>query len=174
MKKGLAIVIVIALIIVWILIFNLQSNKGASSQDGVSSNFPVPGNENVEEMIVDNTAENNIIEITSSGFSPKTLTINQGDSVTFVNKDSNLHWPATAMHPTHTVYPGSDIKKCNTPEQSIIFDACKGLSQGEEYIFTFNEKGGWGYHDHLSASLRGTIVVNWEWVSNISQICVWE
>ena len=158
MKKGIVIVVIVLIVIVGFLIFNLQANKGASSQDAESSNLQT-GNENVEETIVEN-AGNNIIEITSSGFSPKTLTINQGDKVTFVNKDSQEHWPATAVHPTHTVYPGSDIKKCSTAEKSNIFDACRGLAQGEEYSFTFNEKGSWNYHDHLVAGLRGTIIVN--------------
>ncbi len=157
MKKGFVISIVIILIIlIGFLIFNLQGDKGTSSRE-TTSNFPAPGNENIEEMIVGEEA--NVIGISSSGFSPQTLTINQGDSVTFVNKDSQAHWPATAVHPTHTVYPGSDIKKCNTAEQSMIFDACKGLAQGEEWSFTFNEKGTWQYHDHLTG-LRGTIVVN--------------
>jgi len=61
------------------------------------------------------------------------------------------------MHPTHTVYPGSDVKKCGSDES--IFDACKGLEQGESFSFTFNEIGSWGYHDHLRASTTGKIVV---------------
>ena len=77
--------------------------------------------------------------------------------VTFFNEDSNKHWPASAMHPTHTLYPGSGIEKCGTGEK--IFDACKGLEQGESFSFTFNEKGSWKYHDHLSVSSTGTIVV---------------
>ena len=150
MKKGLVIIIVLALIVVGFLIFNLQSNKGVAS-----SNTQTP-NQNVE-TIAKNTG--GVVEITSSGFSPKTLEINQGDKVNFVNKDSQVHWPATAVHPSHTVYPGSDIKKCNSAEQSNIFDACKGLGQGESFSFTFNEKGSWSYHDHLTG-FKGTIVVN--------------
>ncbi len=104
-------------------------------------------------------ANNNVIEITSSGFSPDTLTINIGETVTFVNKDIKLSWPASAIHPTHTVYPGSDIKKCGTSEETNIFDACKGLAQGESWSFTFNSKGTWNYHNHLNPSLRGKIIV---------------
>ncbi|MEK6828953.1 MAG: plastocyanin/azurin family copper-binding protein [Nanoarchaeota archaeon] len=100
-----------------------------------------------------------IIEMTSNGFSPSTLTISVGDTVTFVNKGSDEHWPASAMHPTHTVYPGSNIEKCGTSEESTIFDACKGISPGESYKFTFYEKGTWGYHDHINAGLFGKIIV---------------
>jgi len=109
-------------------------------------------NNNVDETIF-------TVEITSEGFSPNELTINQGDTVKWINKDSARHWPASAMHPTHTVYPSSDIKKCGTSEQSSIFDACKGLAQGESWSFTFNEKGSWNYHDHLFPGLRGKIIV---------------
>lgn len=98
------------------------------------------------------TAENTV-EITSSGFSPNKLTINAGDTVTFVNKDTNPHWPASAVHPTHTVYPESG--GCIGSK----FDACKGLAQGGTFPFKFDKKGIWKYHDHLNIGLTGTIVV---------------
>ena len=101
----------------------------------------------------------NVIEITSSGFSPKELTISVGETVTWVNKDTEAHWPASAMHPTHMVYPESDIKKCGTAEQESIFDACRGIPPGESYSFTFNEAGSWGYHDHIVNGLFGKIIV---------------
>jgi len=112
-----------------------------------------------EAVIEESTppASDNVIKITANGFEPKTLTVKAGDTVTFVNEDSDKHWPASAMHPTHTVYPGSDVKKCGSDES--IFDACKGLEQGESFSFTFNEIGSWGYHDHLRASTTGKIVV---------------
>ena len=98
------------------------------------------------------TAEHQVT-ITAEGFSPKTITIKAGDTVTFVNEDSNQHWPASAMHPTHNVYPESG--GCIGSK----FDACKGLEQGESFSFTFNEKGSWKYHDHLSVPSTGTVVV---------------
>jgi len=101
----------------------------------------------------------NVIEITSSGFTPKTLTISKGETVTWINKDTEEHWPASANHPTHTVYPGSNIEKCGTIEQAGIFDACRGVPPGESWSFTFNEAGTWGYHDHLQSSLTGKIIV---------------
>ena len=69
------------------------------------------------------------------------------------------HWPASALHPTHTVYPGSDIQKCGTSEGDKIFDSCTGLNKGESFSFTFNEKGDWRYHDHLNPNLNGVITV---------------
>lgn len=95
----------------------------------------------------------NTVEVTAAGFSPNTLTIKAGDTVAFVNKDSAQHWPASAVHPTHAVYPESG--GCIGSK----FDACKGLEAGEKFKFTFNEKGTWKYHDHLNPALFGTIAV---------------
>lgn len=80
------------------------------------------------------------IEITKDGFRPAVLNIDAGDTVRFVNKDTMPHWPASARHPTHTLYPGSNITKCGTAEQPNIFDACRGLRQDEAFTFTFREK----------------------------------
>ena len=106
-----------------------------------------------EPIVKANPSSDNTIRITSSGFEPKTLTVKAGTTVTFVNEDTNQHWPASAMHPTHNVYPESG--GCIGSK----FDACKGLAQGESFSFTFNEKGSWGYHDHLQTSITGKIVV---------------
>ena len=104
--------------------------------------------------------ENSVtIEITSGGFSPQTVTVKAGTKVTWVNKTTSTSWPATAIHPTHAVYPGSDINKCGTSEASAIFDACHEMKPGELYSFIFNEKGTWAYHDHKYPSRFGKIVV---------------
>lgn len=99
------------------------------------------------------------IEITSAGFSPNTLTIKTGDSIIFLNTDSNQHWPASAFHPTHAAYDSTTLSEhCPNPDMTA-FDACHGLEQGETFTFRFNKTGRWGYHDHLNPSHTGTIVV---------------
>ena len=100
-----------------------------------------------------------IIKITANGFEPKEVEITKGTKVTWINEQPNPSWPASAVHPTHEVYPGSSIKKCGTSEQDKIFDACRGLNQGESWSFIFNEIGEWYYHDHLNSSWKGEIVV---------------
>lgn len=96
-----------------------------------------------------------IVEITAAGYSPNPLTIKQGEAVTWVNKDAEAHWPASAQHPTHAVYP--ETGGCIGSK----FDACKRLAQGDSWSFTFNEKGEWNYHDHLNPGppFYGKIVV---------------
>lgn len=107
-------------------------------------------------------SESHIIKIypSENWFYPRILRIRQGDSVTFINEGSETHWLASNPHITHDAYPGSNINKCGTPEEKNIFDACRGIKPGESYSFTFYEKGIWKYHDHLRASIGGTIVVS--------------
>ena len=100
-----------------------------------------------------------IITITDNGFEPKEIEIAKGTKVIWTNKSNRPSWPASDIHPTHRLYPGSGIEKCGTPEEDKIFDSCKGLTPGESWSFIFQEIGEWSYHDHLNPFLRGKIIV---------------
>ena len=113
--------------------------------------------ESITETV--NSAQTSIVEMSSNGFSPTEIRIKVGDTVKFTNVGTQQYWPASAMHPSHTVYPGSSISKCNTAEASTIFDACRAYGPGETYSFKFNEIGSWKYHDHRNPSAFGTIIV---------------
>jgi len=172
MIKG-AIIWVIIIAVIVIGGFVLFDGEDVSPSDGdvvsvegeTESEMPAEGSD-IDEMIVEDEGDIitepvvHTVEITETGFSPRTLEVSSGDTVTWINKDSSKHWPASAVHPTHTVYPGSSIQKCGSSEAGDIFDACTSLSQGETYGFTFNEKGSWNYHNHLRPSRTGTIIVN--------------
>ena len=153
---GILAVLAIAAIAVSVFYYSGSQSSTGNQEDtsgsGASLLVPAPGEEGegVEEMIVntgsDSESQDLVVEITSSGFNPATLEISQGDKVTWTNKGSAKAWPASAVHPTHNVYPG--------------FDAKRGLSQGESYSFIFEKVGSWNYHDHLSPSTTGKIIVN--------------
>jgi plastocyanin len=85
------------------------------------------------------------VRMGADGFSPETLMVEAGETVTFENESDDDRWPASNVHPTHELYPG--------------FDARKAVLPGESYSFTFERRGRWGYHDHLNPDLQGTIVV---------------
>src|SRR3989344_5226809 len=91
------------------------------------------------------------VTITAEGFLPRELEIRKGDTVVWTNTASKPSWPASAMHPTHDVYPekGGCI--------ASAFDACKGLAEGESFKFQFNQIGTWKYHDHLNTSVFGAV-----------------
>lgn len=135
-----------------------QAQDQALRTGNVANTGPLQGNNspNPQNQL---TVGNFTVKITPSGYEPAQLTIKKGSTVAWVNESSGPNWPATASHPTHTVYPGSDIQKCGTAEQPNIFDACKGLTDGESFSFTFNNAGEWAYHDHLTVSKFGKIIV---------------
>ncbi len=86
-----------------------------------------------------------VVTYTDNGFSPASVTIKDGDSVTFKNESNNDMWVASNPHPVHTELAG--------------FDARKNMSKGESYTFTFTKSGTWGYHNHPNSSDAGTVVV---------------
>ena len=92
------------------------------------------------------------IFITDQGFEPDVITIPIHTRVTWTNKGTQEHWPASDFHPTHTMYP-SDVSGCI----GSALDACRGLKPGERYSFIFDTVGIWGMHDHLYPGLLMTI-----------------
>ncbi len=131
----------------------LDKNNLDSVREHIEEGLTASGGAAEEEEEEQPQTQENVVEITSSGFNPKSLSIDAGDKVTFVNKDSKPHWPASDVHPTHGAYPESG--GCIGSK----FDACKGLAEGERFLFTFDERGSWDYHDHLNPRESGTIVV---------------
>ena len=110
------------------------------------------------------------VDITSDGFSPQTVTIQRGGTVTWINRMESTAWVASAMHPTHTQYPGVEYGEGSSYQGSQgceaqgvqkegAFDSCEGISTGEAFSFTFNEVGEWRYHNHFSPSMTGLVVV---------------
>lgn len=95
------------------------------------------------------------ITYTDDGFSPRDITIPQGTRVRFLNASHEAVWPASGVHPTHTLYPEKESSDC----LGSAFDACRGLTPGEFYDFTFYYVGTWPYHDHEHAYNSGTITV---------------
>lgn len=94
----------------------------------------------------------------TSGFTPKTVTIKAGEKVTFVNDGTSAMWVASAEHPTHTVYDGSDrATHCSGSYTGATpFDQCQ---PGSTYTFVFTKAGTFNYHNHSAAQFTGTVVV---------------
>jgi plastocyanin len=106
-----------------------------------------------ESVVVQPLQAPNAILYTESGYTPNLLRIKVGTVVTFINSSSVKMWPASAMHPTHNVYPTTGGCLGST------FDACRGIPSGETWDFMFDIPGVWQYHDHLAPKNYGTIIV---------------
>src|SRR3954465_9350525 len=77
------------------------------------------------------------VNIYGSAFSPKSITITEGDTVTWVNRDNANHQILAQK--------GEFVSSILRPRQT--------------FSFTFNAAGTYPYKDELNTKLRGTVVV---------------
>ncbi len=101
----------------------------------------------------------NVVTYTDAGYTPNIITIKKGETITWKNESGALMWTASAMHPLHRVYPGTDISACGTQTLLPMFDACAGVASGQSWSFLFNNVGTWKYHNHLDSKYFGTVIV---------------
>ena len=90
-----------------------------------------------------------------SSFSPSTVTIKKGDTVTFTSTGGSM-WVATGPHPAHTGYGGTDLQTHCAAGAAPSFDQC---GVGATYTFTFDKSGTWPYHNHRNPGAFGKVVV---------------
>jgi len=85
------------------------------------------------------------VEVSSTGFSPASVTISVGGKVEWKNIDSDNHQIASDPHPVHTDYPPLNLGL---------------IKPGEVKSLIFDKAGTYKYHDHLNPSFRGTVYVS--------------
>ena len=85
------------------------------------------------------------ITLTDKGFEPREVTLVKGATVTFRSTTGQQYWPASNLHPEHTIYSEFD------PKIPIAAD--------KEWSFTFDRIGSWGFHDHMRSYFAGIIHV---------------
>jgi len=84
------------------------------------------------------------VRFTDDGFSPQTVTVKSGQSITFTNDSDRTVEPSSDPHPTHTTNPQLNVGD---------------LAPGQSKTITPTRTGSWGMHDHLQPSLKLTVVV---------------
>ncbi|MCJ7479138.1 MAG: cell wall-binding repeat-containing protein [Candidatus Nanohaloarchaeota archaeon QJJ-7] len=127
-------------------------------EDDVEEEEPGESGEEEEEGAEEEeeeTEEENVVTYSSEGFSPKTVTIEEGETVTWESQGPSM-WVAVDQHPTHTQYDGTNVDQHCDDGESDTFDSCQSR---QTYSFEFEKTGTWDYHNHLSASHKGTVVV---------------
>ena len=85
------------------------------------------------------------VRYSNTGFQPAKLTVPVGTMVEFVNQSDEEMWVASNVHPSHEIL--------------ATFDQFKGVGKGQRYMYTFDKKGVWPYHDHINPALEGIITV---------------
>jgi len=95
-----------------------------------------------------------IVTLGKAGFEPQEITIKKGETVTFKTEREVPFWPASDIHPNHTIYPQFDVREPVLPDQT--------------WSFKFDKPGRWTYHDHLSSLDEGVIFVLGEDVDRVN------
>ena len=95
------------------------------------------------------------ITLTDDGYVPSEVTIDKGEAVRWVNESNGDMWPASAVHPTHSLYPEKSPTDC----LGSSFDACARIPKGGSWEFTFTDVGSWKFHDHMRPSKTGVVNV---------------
>ena len=129
-NQRLAVIGLAAVVAVGLIVYATTSGPGPSFQDS-------SGSQSQSDRAV-------VVQITSEGFMPATIKVLQGSQVTWVNTDNKTHKIASNPHPTH-----SDVKGLESPD----------LGTGASYTHTFDQKGSFGYHNHLNVTRLGTVIV---------------
>ena len=124
-----------------VMMMNMM-NTGKHPLPSSSSNTSSTGNNGATITIVKGATTLN-----NKAFSPNPIEIKVGDTITWINKDSNIH----------TVSSG----KPNSPDAGRLFDS--GLTSlimpSKSYSHTFNEPGEYSYFCRLHPNMVGTIEV---------------
>lgn len=130
--------IVIGIIVILVAVAGFLLFSG--SDDEVFDEPNIIGIEGIEDVLEDVGESVEIfVDIVDFAFSSEVLSVNVGDTVTWVNSDSTKH--------SVTSDSGSEL-------DSVL------LAKGESYSHTFNEVGTFDYHCTPHPYMTGVIVVS--------------
>lgn len=105
---------------------------------------------------VTSVSKNVAVTYNGTTFSPSSVSVRVGDTVTFTDAGTAPMWVASDPHPAHSGYSGTTKDQHCPDTAGTAFDQC---STGTTYTFTFMKAGTWGYHNHINHSAIGTVVV---------------
>lgn len=160
------IAVIVGVVIIGAGAWWFTSRAPATSDDGTpvatdvvddANTQPTPTAGSGTGATVPNAAMTASVSYNGSTFSPSTVTIARGGTVTFTSTGPSM-WVASGPHPEHTGYDGTTRAAHCVPgfNGTTAFDQCSG---GQSYSFTFSKTGTWTYHNHLNASAFGKVVV---------------
>lgn len=127
-KRGLSVVLILVIVLVLAggAYFLITQTKTTPNTGNNGTQTPAPA------------GASNAVEISNFAFSPASLTINAGDTVTWTNLDSTAH--------TITSDTGTEL-------------ASEHISSGGTFSHTFASAGTYDYHCSIHLSMKGKIIV---------------
>lgn len=146
MQRALLLVLLIAILAVGgYFLLKSQSQEPAETTNTNELSDVEPKNTDEKTPLTTEESTEVTVLYGSNGYSPATVTIKQGQKVTFKNESGKQMWVASDDHPSHLIYQE--------------FDAKTGIATGSSYEFVFDKVGTWRYHDHLMPSRTGIVIV---------------
>ncbi len=91
------------------------------------------------------SSQTNSVTLTSSGFTPQSIMVKAGTTVTWTNNSGATATVDSANHPIHLAYSPLNLGN---------------FASGETLSLVFDRPGTYKYHNHLNASQTGVVVVN--------------
>ncbi len=151
MKNSGVIIAVIVVLVLGAGVFALTKNKDKASDPGTGlTNAPQTVGDTAQAQSSEQSATSteassaDTITYSDSGFSPATLTVKSGTTVTIKNDSSRILEFESDPHPDHTDEPELNAGT---------------VSPGKSMTFTVTKTGSHGYHNHLNDDDKGKIVV---------------
>ncbi len=140
-QKNILIVVIVVLIIVagGLLAWYFMQDEEVTSTNTVTNT-----NSNATLNTAGEKPAKNVVWIIDGSFNPSVVTINTGDTVTWVNKDEISRQVASDPYPSNSALPNLESEP---------------LEINDEYSYTFDETGTWFYHDNLNPINKGTVIV---------------
>lgn len=147
-KKALIAVGVLVIIIAgaafWLLRPAPETNESATSTADTATTEATTSPRSDESTGSAPDAQETVITYSDNGYSPSTITVKTGDTVTIKNTSSQSMMFDSDPHPAHTTNPELNVDT---------------VPAGESKSFVVNRTGTFGYHNHLNAREKGTIIV---------------
>ncbi len=151
-------VAVVVLIVCGAWWYTTQAPTTPTENINPTSGMPVPGS-NVPETEVIVAPKTVTVTYGEKGFSPASVTIAKGDTVTFINSTVERPlWVGADEHPDHVEYDSTD----RSTHCAVGYTGPKPFDQcgkGNSYSFTFTKTGSFDYHNHASAQFEGVVIV---------------
>lgn len=135
-KVLIGVIVAVLVIVGAIFIFALSRGSNVTTTN--------PTTQPIQPESTVNNVQQQVVTVTTTGFTPATLSIKAGSRVVWQNKSGQVVTVNSANHPTHQVYRPLNLGEFN---------------DGSSVQLVFDKAGTYTYHNHLNDSQTGQIVV---------------
>lgn len=145
-KKAIIAIVILVIVVAGATLWMLRKDPVVTetSTNNTPTTSDSNANSNSPADTTTPTGSEAVITYSDSGYAPSSVTVKAGDKVIIKNTSSRSMQFDSDPHPAHTTNPELNVG---------------AVSPGQEMSFVVDTKGTFGYHNHLNASQKGTIIV---------------